>query len=495
MAHLLLYLLKSSLCLATFALLYRGFLTRSTHFSWMRRYLLASVALSLLLPLVPLPALLSWLTADEVLPLQAVTTWDASRWLVFSSGTGGLTTSNPSLNVLTVALYSALLGYATGLLYKTYRLFRHLNSLRQFIQNNDQERKPGYRIVTVAPSMPVFSFFQFLFLPATAQPLPNEELNRIVEHELVHIRQNHSADLLFLALAEVVLWFHPLLGYLNNALREVHEYLADASVAGQGDERKAYAHLLLKMTNHQSVPLATAFAGKQINRRIRMLAQTRSLKIQKLWFTLLVPTAAALLLLFACVDEPPAQQATLSTQPANADHEAASDLVAGTTIGSIRWEGNTLYDDETLDEALGLKPGDVFDRQGLNDQLNYQATGGDISSLYMDQGYLYFNLEIEEQANEAGKTDLLMKIYEGEVVKLGEIMIRGNGDVPKAEIMEQIALQPGEVFSRAELIKAQRAVAEMGYFDPEQVDIDPIPDGPSKTVAITFTVVPLTNRQ
>ena len=494
MAHLLLYLLKSSLCLAVFVLLYRGFLARSTHFSWMRRYLLASVALSLLLPLVPLPALLSWLTADEVHPLQAVATWDAGRWLVFSSGTSGLTTTNPSLSVLTVALYGALLGYSIGLLYKTYRLVRHLKDLQQLIQNNHQERKPGYRIVTVEPPLPVFSFFHFLFLPATAQQLSKEEMNRIMGHELVHIRQNHSADLLFLALAEVVLWFHPLLEYLKNALREVHEYLADASVAGQGDERKAYAHLLLKMTNHQSVPLATAFAGKQINRRIRMLAQTRSLKIQKLLFTLLAPTAAALLLLFACVDEPPAQQSTLSTQPANAENEATSNLMAKATIGSIRWEGNTLYDDEVLNEVLGLKPGDAFDRQGLNNRLNYQPTGGDISSLYMDRGYLYFNLEVEEQANETGKTDLLIKIYEGEVVKLGEIMIRGNGDVPEAEIREQIALQPGEVFSRADLIKAQRAVAEMGYFDPEQVGINPIPDGPSKTVAIEFTVVSLTNR-
>ena len=494
MTHLLLYLLKSSLCLAVFALLYRGFLARSTHFSWMRRYLLASVALSLLLPFVPLPALLSLWTTDEGLPLPAIATWDASRWLVPARGTGGITTSGPSLSVLTVALYGVLLGYATGLLYKTYRLFRHLNSLRRLIQNNDQERKPGYRIVTVAPSMPVFSFFHFLFLPASAQQLSKEEINRIVGHELVHIRQNHSADLLFLALAEVVLWFHPLLEYLKNALREVHEYLADASVAGQGDERKAYAHLLLKMTNHQSVPLATAFAGKQINRRIKMLAQTRSLKIQKLLFTLLVPIAAALLLLFACVDEPPAQQSTLSTQPANADHEAASDLVAATTIGSIRWEGNTLYDDETLNKALGLKPGDALDRQGLNDQLNYQPTGGDISSLYMDRGYLFFNLEVEEQASEAGETDLLLKIYEGEVVKLGEIMIRGNGDVPKAEIMEQIALRPGEVFSRAELIKAQRTVAEMGYFDPEQININPLPDKTDNTIAIEFVLTILTNR-
>ena len=461
----------------------------------MRRYLLASVALSLLLPLVPFPALLSLLTTDEGLSLPAIATWDASRWLVPARGTGGIATSGPSFSALTVTLYAALLGYATGLLYKAYRLLRHLNSLQRLVQNNNQERKPGYCIVTVASTMPVFSFFHFLFLPATAQPLPKEELNRIVEHELVHIRQKHSADLLFLALAEVVLWFHPLLGYLNNALREVHEYLADASVAGQGDERKAYAHLLLKMTNHQSVPLATAFAGKQISRRIRMLAQTRSLKIQKLLFTLLVPTAAALLVLFACVDEPPAQQSTLTTQPANADHEAASDLVAGTTIGTIRWEGNILYDDETLNKALGLKPGDALDRQELNDRLNYQPTGGDVSSLYMDRGYLYFILEVEEQANEAGKTDLLMKIYEGEVVKLGEITIKGNGGVSEAEIRKQIALQLGEVFSRAKLIKAQRAVAEMGHFDPEQVGINPIPDGPSKTVAIEFTVVPLTNRQ
>ncbi len=493
MASLLLYLLKSSLCLAVFALLYRGFLARSTHFSWMRPYLLASVALSLLLPLIPPSALLSSLTTDEVLSLPALATWDASRWIVPTSGTNGIVPSGSSLGAFTFVMYGAFLVYSIGFLYKIYRLVGHLKGLQQLIQSNSQEKKSGYCIVTVAHPLPVFSFFHFLFLPATAQQLSKEEINRIMGHELVHIRQNHSADLLFLALAEVVLWFHPLLKYLKNALREVHEYLADASVAGQGDERKAYAHLLLKMTNHQSVPLATAFAGKQINRRIKMLAQTRSLRIQKLFFTLLVPAAASLLLLFACVDEPPAQQSTLSNQTANAESKSSSDLVAGSVIGKIRWEGNTLYNDEMLNETLGLKPGDVFDRQVLNNRLNYQPTGPDISSLYMDRGYLFFNLEVEEQVGEAGETDLLLKIYEGNVVNLGEIIIKGNGNVPEEKIREQIAMQSGEIFNRAKLVEAQRAIAEMGYFDPEQVNINPLPDETGKTVAIEFVLTPLPN--
>ncbi len=323
--------------------------------------------------------------------------------------------------------------------------------------------------------------------------MPKEELNRIIEHELVHVRQYHSADRLFFAFAEVVLWFHPLLGVLKKALREVHEYLADASVAGQGDERKAYAHLLLKMSSSTSAPLATAFAGKQINRRIRMLARTRSQEAKKLFFTLLVPAAASLLLLFACVDEQPAQRSNSSNQTINTENSTSSNLASGASIGEIRWEGNTLYDDKTLSEALGIQSGDVLDRQGLNDRLNYQPTGPDISSLYMDRGYLYFNVEVEEQVSEAGKIDLLLKIYEGEVVNVGEIIIRGNADVPAERIREQIAMQPGEVFSRAKLIKAQQAISEMGYFDPKRVNITPIPDALNNTVAIEFTVTPLNN--
>lgn len=493
MADLFLYLFKSSLCLAVFALLYQSFLARSTHFTWMRWYLLASVSLSLLLPLIP-PPTLSFLTNNETSSLSAIVTPDINRWLTFTGESSEVTTSNPSFSVLTLILYSIFLGYIIGLVYKSYRLVSHLKSLQRLIRNNSQEKRPGYCIVTVAPPLPVFSFFHFLFLPTTAQQLSKKELNRIIEHELVHIRQYHSVDLLFFALVEVMLWFHPLLGILKNALREVHEYLADASVAGQGDERKAYAHLLLKMTNHQSVPLATAFAGKQLNRRIRMLAQSRSQKAKKLFFALLVPAAASLLLLFSCVDEPPAQRSDSSNQTTDTENITSSNLTSGTIIGKIHWEGNTLYDDQTLREVLGLQPGDIFDRQVLNDQLNYQPTGPDISSLYMDRGYLYFNLEVEEQVNEAGKVDLLLKIYEGEVVNVGEIIIKGNADIPEERIREKIAMQPGEVFSRAKLIKAQQAISEMGYFDSEQVNINPIPSALNNTVAIEFTVVP-SNKQ
>ncbi len=497
MATLVLYLLQSSLCLAAFALLYRWFLQRSTHFSWMRLYLLASVALGLLLPLMPFPTGWWVLEIEPVRQLPAIVGWDSNRWLV-RGGANQIVTSHQLINWPLLILYLVLSVYAVGLLHKTYQLGRNLSRLRRLIGNYPQEKKPGYRIITATHDMPISSFLNCMFLPPAAKQLSEEELKQIEEHELVHIRQRHSWDLLFLALAGIVLWFHPLMNYLQNALRAVHEYLADASVAGQSHQQKAYARLLLKISTQRTIPLATAFAGKQINRRIAMLSRSRSPRIQKLVFTLILPMATSLLVLFSCVDEPPAQQSTLPNPAVSPEAGAPADLVVHQIIGKIRWKGNTLYDDETLNETLGLKSGDAYDRQILDERLIYDfnnPTRTDVSSLYMDRGYLFFNLEVEEQVSEAGKTNLLLKVYEGNIVRLSEIIIRGNGDVPEEKVRQQIALQPREVFNRSKLIKAQRAVAEMGYFDPKEVGINPLPDELGETVAIEFVLTPLTSHR
>ncbi len=493
--QLFFYLLESGLCLAAFSLVYRVVLSRSTHFFWMRFYLMASLGLSCVLPLIPEPALWysPWFTTPVAVSFPAAFTLDTSLWFAQGASSSAAHTGQP-LGIFTLLSYCLLLIYLSGLLYRAYWLAMNLRKIRQLIKRNPKERTADHWIVNLSENVPVFSFLNYLFLNPTSRQLPAYELQQIKQHELVHIQQKHSWDVLFFELAALLFWFHPLLAYLKNRLREVHEYLADASVAGKGKRQKAYAHLLLRLaTESKTVPLAAPFSDKQISRRILMLYRSRSIRVEKLLFTLILPVAACLLLLFACMDGDSQQPSP--TQQADTDKRSSQVAPSHTeVIGKISWQGNTLYEDQLLNEVLNLKPGDVYNKEMLNKHLSYNPEGKDIASLYMDQGYLFFSIDIEEKPAGAGRVDLLIKVYEGQKVRLGRIIIKGNGEVAEEKILEQIAMQPGEFFNRSQLIKAQQAVAAMGYFEPQQVSINPLPDPAKGTVDIEFVLTPLTDR-
>ncbi len=154
-----------------------------------------------------------------------------------------------------------------------------------------------------------------------------------------------------------------------------------------------------------------------------------------------------------------------------------------------------MYDDETLTDVLGLQSGDPYDSVTLNQHLSYSfdhPDQPDIASLYMDRGYMFFNLEIKRHEREEGIVDLTMDVYEGDIMKIGQLIIQGNGAVPREKILAQIPIKRDELFSRSQLIASQRAIADMGYFDPQQVGINPIPHPERGTVDIEFILKPRT---
>jgi hypothetical protein len=291
------------------------------------------------------------------------------------------------------------------------------------------------------------------------------------------VRQRHTLDLLFFEIAGALFWFNPFMAYLKKALREVHEYLADAGVAGKGDIQKAYAHLLLKLVvQPRLVPLTNGISGKQIGRRIRMLTKARSLPQQKFVFLLIFPIAALLLLLSACMDEPEAKNEIVENENVTQQADQTATAATGKKIRKIIWEGNAVYDDETLNRTLGLNEGDFYNEEILNKHLTYNPDGKDISTLYMDHGYIFFSIDVQEKQVTPEGIDLVFNVFEGNQVKIENIIIKGNQTVSTSEIRAQIPIESGDVFNRSKLLEAQKNIAAMGYFDPQQVGINPLPD-------------------
>ena len=159
-------------------------------------------------------------------------------------------------------------------------------------------------------------------------------------------------------------------------------------------------------------------------------------------------------------------------------------------FGDISWVGNTKYRDGQLDTILGIKKGDIFDRALLDQRLYMSQDGRDITSLYMDRGYLFFNIQpVEMNIDGENHINFEIRITEGKQARVKNIYIFGNTKTNDHVILREIRTKPGDLFNRNDIIRTQRELANLGYFDPEQFNVNPIPNPVDGTVDIEYYVV------
>jgi hypothetical protein len=472
----LLYLAAATGCQAVFALFYWLVLARLSTFGWNRAYLLSALVLSVALPLVALPTAWAQLLRPAALPAAAaLPVWHLGA-------TEAPATTAPAAAGISWLLV-ALAAYWLGVAWQAGRTARSLVWLYRLSRRHPRTRLGGGWLVQLpAPSRPAFSFGKYVFLsPAHAQ-LPAAEYAQLIQHEQVHGAQYHSCDLL---LAEVIgwfFWFNGLVFYLRRELRTVHEYLADAAVARPPGSRAAYGRLLLKLAGGPlPTPLVHPFAAKQVSRRIHMLTFSPSSPMKKLRFLFVAPV-----FVLAWIGA-----AALRPAPSVAATPRASKLVAKAQgrIGTITWQGNKFLTTAQLNEALGLRAGDPYSKETLASTLAYRPDNSDVTSRYMDHGYLFFQATPSATTQSDGITDVVITINEGPVTRIGSLAVKGNKKVPTADVLALLPLHKGELFSRAKLMQSQRALAESGFFDPANVGINPQPDVANSLVNIEYTVI------
>jgi outer membrane protein insertion porin family len=154
----------------------------------------------------------------------------------------------------------------------------------------------------------------------------------------------------------------------------------------------------------------------------------------------------------------------------------------------VRWIGNTKYSANDLSRILNISKGEVYNQKKLDEGLFASPSGRDITSLYMDNGYLFFSVSPVEVKVENDSIDYEMRIYEGKQAVVNRVTIVGNTKTNDKVIMREIRTQPGQLFSRADIIRTQRELAQLGYFDQEKLGVNPKPNPVEGTVDIEYTV-------
>ena len=157
-------------------------------------------------------------------------------------------------------------------------------------------------------------------------------------------------------------------------------------------------------------------------------------------------------------------------------------------FGAIKFVGNTVYSSEELNRQLGIKKGDIFDQTILDSRLFGSPEGNDISSLYLDDGYLFFNATPVEVAANNKNIDLEIRVYEGKQARVNKVMIKGNTKTNDHVIMREIRTRPGDLFKRSDIMRSQRELSQMAFFDPEAFDVKVEPDPARNEVDITYVL-------
>jgi hypothetical protein len=278
------YLLEANIYLGVFYVAYCLFLNKETHYLLNRLYLVLSsivsfilpvLQLGILLPPLPEPSTASYSVAEQVTNVPAPIAVPVQ-------------VTAPAFTLQDGLWYA----YVAGIIVCTVLLIIKLFSLFNLIRTNKVTVRDNYKVVYLKDTNTAFSFFNYLFIGTAA----NNE-HTILRHELVHIRQKHSADIIFLEILKIINWFNPLVYLLQHSLKTQHEYIADEQTVTEEADATSYSSFLVNNAYGLSGPAITHsfYNLNLLKNRIIMLHQQRSGSLARLKYLVAVPIGAALL--------------------------------------------------------------------------------------------------------------------------------------------------------------------------------------------------------
>lgn len=357
------YILESSTILMVFYLFYYAFLAKESTFRFNRYYLLFAPLAAAILPVLSLPAISFWETAQTsttyIVPLPAIEIYP-------------IITKNVALP--SMIMWIMLGAYAIGLTLSMYGFIRQIYSLQKLKTHNKLENWEGNKVILTNGIYPTFSFLRTIYYDDQTR-LPQEEKSMILLHESIHIKEYHSIDIIISQLLCTIFWFNPLFRLFLSAIRLNHEYIVDARVLATGISAQAYKKSLATSAIFSPyLNIGTFFNKSQILTRMKMMNQTpKSIKSIKILTLSIITTC--LVFVFSCENN----EANLSTENVS----MAGQEAAGTSEDKIA----------TSDEVFTV----------VDEQPSFQGGGNDAFMKYIAQNIRY--------PEEAKQKDIQGRVY------------------------------------------------------------------------------------
>lgn len=320
MTEMFTYLFEVSTCIIVLFAIYYFLLRQLPSFQWNRVYLLLIYVIGFTVPLLSLNVYPLYIQVENLVNTNAANPPAVTNVI-----------SESSLSLLDYMLFGYLL--IVGLL--VLRLLYNLSMTIYTINKADKEKRTNYTLAKSLSDYKVYSFFNYLIVPAQ-QELQEE----IIDHEIVHIRQYHSVDLIIAELVKAILWFNPFVYLMQKAMRINHEYICDSFASGRTG-RYNYAQLLADVTFRENQNLLVNNFAYKLKDRIIMLQKIDELKHKKWRYVLIIPMMIIVMHIFAF-------ETYVVNEPLN-----KSNIVAVDTIPQIepiyRIDTTTIFDSDTYE--------------------------------------------------------------------------------------------------------------------------------------------------
>jgi hypothetical protein len=286
------YIIQTIAFQVFFLLIYDVFLKKETFFNWNRFFLLTTAVLSVILPFIKIESF------KEVVPQQYIVRLPE---IILGQTESNINTSMP-LNPVVIDNAKSLptlefIFYLGTALTTLFFLFK-LSKVLVLILRNQKTYNGKLTLVKLINSNAAFSFFRYVFL---GELLSNNEKTAILKHELIHVKQNHTLDLLFFEILRILFWYNPLVYMYQNRITSLHEFIADAEAVKHENKSNYYQNLLAQVFETKKISFINPFFKQSlIKKRIVMLQKSKSKQIHLLKYTLLIPMVFGMLVYTSC---------------------------------------------------------------------------------------------------------------------------------------------------------------------------------------------------
>jgi hypothetical protein len=333
MNNTIIYLIKSGIAISCFYLVYYLFLRKTTFFKQNRIFLLTGLLISIIFPFIEIELLITS-PSHHVIPtfyIDLNSPADKGTNITSVSENKISSTINYSQIIFGVIILGSLF-FLSRLIWQTLRILR----LKRNYQVTYKAKHPIYFI---NENYSPFSWFGYIFINKNG--FQQNELDKIIDHEIVHIEQFHFLDLLIVELLTVLQWFNPFVWLFQKGIKEVHEYLADDEIIKQGHGRPQYQALLVNQTiGIDAFSLSNSFNHSLIKKRIHMMTKMKTSKWAKIRILAAVPLIVFLLFAFSKPKiQPILKEVVISGIVINGHTKepkpGVSIIISGTTIGTM----------------------------------------------------------------------------------------------------------------------------------------------------------------
>jgi hypothetical protein len=287
MSLILPYFLKLSISLGIVWLFYQLILRRLTFYNWNRMYLLAYTLLSFFIPLIDISKLLEkneWTTTEVV------------RWVPVIGKYSELQTSDVDAASSWTMQDIWFIVLMSGMLAMLFRLIIQLFSFRRMMRRARFISEGQMNVYQVDENIIPFSFGNSIFI--NQQLHSPHELQEIIRHEFVHVKQRHSIDIIWAELLCLLNWYNPFAWLIRRSIRQNLEFIADYKVLENGIDKKQYQYLLLKVIGSNQFSIAQKFNFSSLKKRIAMMNKLRTTRIHLIRFLFVLPLLAVILVSF-----------------------------------------------------------------------------------------------------------------------------------------------------------------------------------------------------